>query len=83
MNPEPKVDKYNQNDWSFEFAKSILSPSTEIEAIGKILDLNSTPDVVFGKNFAKLSHKNKPFFFCVDPRDCLFFCNFEARQKYL
>lgn len=47
------------------------------------LTMNIAPDVVFGKNLARIENKEHNFVLEFNPRDSLRFSNFKARENRL
>jgi len=44
------LSEFESNGWRFEFRKSIISASYEIDHMETELNLQAIPDVVFGDN---------------------------------
>lgn len=55
----------------------------ELDALSEYLTLNVCPEVVFGKNIARIENKSLNFVIEINPRDSLRFCNFKARDNRL
>ena len=49
-----RVNDFESNGWRFEFTKSIISASHEIDHMQSELNLQAIPDVVFGNNTCNL-----------------------------
>lgn len=45
------------------------------------LTLNIAPEVVFGKNFARIENKEHNFVYEINPIDSLRYCNFKVRES--
>lgn len=72
-----EVNDFESDDWRFEFQKSIISASYEIDNVQSQLNLQSVPDVIFGSNECKLIYKPTGFTMSFNPQDSLRYCNYE------
>mgnify|MGYP002620088443 CR=1 FL=1 len=80
---EITTEKFEIKDWTFVFQKSGILPSGDLDQLVDKLKLQGIPDIVYGKNFARLINNKKNFVYEVTPQDSLSFVNFEKRnQKY-
>ncbi|EGR31112.1 tip41-like family protein, putative [Ichthyophthirius multifiliis] len=80
---KPKVvkEEFELNGWRFEFSKSGIMPSQQLDNLKDELKLNNIPDVVFGENCGRFIYNDADFCLEFSPKDSLCLTNFQSRKN--